>query len=187
MGGSETPKKDRLSGLKKYFANNPNKREVIFYIIFTFLAFVCDLLTRLVVDIALVDMDQIVKIWIFPPQAQGTLIAFLMANIVAKVVGFILNRKKTFRANNNRWFSIITYVIMSVSFIIIETIIGAPIQNGLYRAMGGAYKGAALTTASAIDAGLYQFCGTLSQIIYGICDFVAAFFLEKHIIMKRKD
>ncbi|MGI6042446.1 MAG: hypothetical protein ACOYBH_09560 [Candidatus Alectryocaccobium sp.] len=176
----------RGNKIKAYFIEHPQKREVLLYIIFTFIAFVCDLFTRFIFDILLKGYDQVVKIWIFPPQAVGTLIAFLIANIVAKVVSFIFNRKTTFNANNSRLFSVISYTIMCVAFIIIETIIGAPIQNRLYLAFGGAYNGAALTTMSAVNEGLYQFCGSLSQMIYGICDFVAAFFLDKYIIMKHR-
>ena len=173
--------------MKSFFENNPQKREVILYMLFTFLAFVCDLITRLVCDLALSGMNETVKIWIFPEQAKGTLLAFLTANVVAKVVSFILNRKKTFQANNSRVFSVVSYMIMSIVFIIIETIIGAPLQNSIYKAVGGTYTGSVLTTSTALRGGLYQFCGTCSQVIYGLCDFVAAFFLEKYIIMKRTD
>ena len=177
----------KIARFKTYLKENPEKREVFFYIIFTFLAFVCDLITRFVFDLLLAGYSDVVTIWIFPPQAQGTLIAFLIANIVAKVVSFIMNRKTTFRANNNRAFSIITYIIMCVVFIIIETVIGAPLQNWLYTVFGGTWTGPALTTASALNGGLYQFCGSLSQIIYGLCDFIAAFFLDKYIIMRHTE
>ncbi len=180
-------KEGKISRLKRYFQENPGKREVFFYMIFTFLAFVCDLLTRFIFDMLLAGLDQVVTIWIFPPQALGTLIAFLLANIVAKVVSFILNRKTTFNANNNKAFSVITYIIMCVAFIIIETVIGAPLQNWLYTVFGGTHVGAALTTSSVTNQGLYQFCGSLSQIIYGLADFVAAFFLDKYIIMRHKE
>lgn len=184
MNTSNESVKARLS---EYFKAHPDKREVFFYAIFTFLAFICDLIVRFVFDMLLKGYDEVVTIWIFPPQAIGSLTAFLMANITAKVVSFILNRKTTFRANNSRLFSIVTYTIMCVVFIIIETIIGAPLQNAIYLGLGGTYSGPDLTTASALMPGTYQFCGSLSQIIYGLCDFVAAFFLDKYIIMKRKD
>lgn len=177
----------RLSRVKSYFKTHPGEREVFFYLIITFLAFLCDLLTRFAVDMLLSGWKDVVKIWIFPPQAAGTLIAFLCANIVAKVVSYILNRKTTFQANNSRLFSIISYTIMCVSFIIIETIIGAPLQNGLYTAFGGQYSGSVLTTTSALWPARYQLCGSLSQIIYGLADFIAAFFLDKYIIMRRED
>ncbi len=176
----------KITAVKNYFIEHPKKREVFLYIIFTFIAFVCDLLTRFVFDMLLKGYNDVVEIWMFPPQAIGTLIAFLMANIVAKVVSFIFNRKTTFNANNSKLFSIISYTIMCIVFIIIETIVGAPIQNQLYIWMGGAYNGTTLTTASVLNQGMYQLCGSLSQMIYGICDFVAAFFLDKYIIMKRK-
>lgn len=176
----------KIAAVKNYFIEHPKKREVFLYIIFTFIAFICDLLTRFVFDMILKGYSEVVKIWIFPPQAVGTLIAFLMANIVAKVVSFIFNRKTTFNANNSKLFSIISYTIMCIAFIIIETIIGAPIQNQLYIWMGGGYNGISLTTSSVLNQGMYQLCGSLSQMIYGICDFVAAFFLDKYIIMKHK-
>ncbi len=179
-------KKGKIARLKSYFEKNPEKREVFFYVIFTFAAFLCDLLVRYIFDILLKGYDQIVSIWIFPPQALGTLIAFLMANITAKVVSFILNRGTTFKANNSKAFSIITYTIMCIAFIVIETLVGAPLQNWLYLSFGGQFSGGVLTTSSVLWPARYQLCGSLSQIIYGICDFVAAFFLDKYIIMRHK-
>ncbi len=96
-------------------------------------------------------------------------IAFLVANIVAKVISYILNRKKTFAAVNNLAFSFSVYVIMCVALIVAETFIAAPIQ-GMW-----------------IDVGVPEdIAGMVTVITYSIPDFLIVFLMEKFVIMNNK-
>ena len=98
-----------------------------------------------------------------------------------------MNRKKTFKANNNAIFSVVIYIIMVVVLIVAETVVGAPLQNALYGLFGGTHTSQALSTATATNSSLYQLCGTLSQLIYSAADFVIVFLMDKFVIMKRKE
>ena len=120
-------------------------------------------------------------------QALGSLLAFLLSNIIAKVLSYILNRKKTFKADNNVASSLAIYIVMVVLLIIVETIIGTPLQNWIYALLGGTYEGQSLTTATVSDQVLYQICGTLSPMLYGIGDCVIVFLMDKYVIMKRSE
>lgn len=96
-------------------------------------------------------------------------IAYLVANIVAKVISYILNRKKTFAAVNNLAFSFSVYVIMCVALIVAETFIAAPIQNFW------------------IGIGVPEsWAGMVTVITYSIPDFLIVFLMEKFVIMNNK-
>lgn len=96
-------------------------------------------------------------------------IAYLVANIVAKVISYILNRKKTFAAVNNLAFSFSVYVIMCVALIVAETFIAVPIQNFW------------------IGIGVPEsWAGMVTVITYSIPDFLIVFLMEKFVIMNNK-
>lgn len=96
-------------------------------------------------------------------------IAYLVANIVAKVISYILNRKKTFAAVNNLAFSFSVYVIMCVALIVAETFIAVPIQN-FWIGIG-------------VPADV---AGMVTVITYSIPDFLIVFLMEKFVIMNNK-
>ena len=96
-------------------------------------------------------------------------IAYLVANIVAKVISYILNRKKTFAAVNNLAFSFSVYVVMCVALIVAETFIAVPIQNFW------------------IGIGVPEsWAGMVTVITYSIPDFLIVFLMEKFVIMNNK-
>lgn len=164
--------------------NKQSLRQIILFALFSSIAAIAQLASRAVIDLLLADMQDVVEIWPFGRQAMGSFIAFLVSNIIAKVISYITNRKTTFKANNNKVRSAIIYFIMVVLLIIIETIIGTPLQNGLYNLFGGSFAGAELTTATADNQTLYQICGMLSQAIYGFGDGLIVFLMDKYVIMR---
>ncbi len=150
---------------------------------FSLFALIAQLLSRLICDLAFQNLTTIISLPPFPEQALGSFLAFLVSNIIAKALSFILNRKNTFKASNNLAFSVTVYIIMVVVLILAETAIGTPLQNGLYMLFGGTFNGAH-TTSAANSLALYQTCGTISQLIYGIADAVIVFFMDKYVIMR---
>ncbi|MDO4939708.1 MAG: hypothetical protein Q4E54_07085 [Lachnospiraceae bacterium] len=166
---------------------NKDLKQVVLFVMFSSIAAVAQLVSRAVIDILLKNLTQMVEVWPFGRQALGSFIAFLVSNIIAKVVSYVTNRKTTFKANNNKVRSAIIYTIMVVLLIIIETVIGTPLQNGLYNILGGTFTGSELTTASADKQTLYQICGMLSQAIYGFGDGLIVFFMDKYVIMRNDD
>ena len=173
--------------IRDYLDKHRTKREVVYFMGFGFFALVAELLVRFVCDISLQNLDYMLEIWPFPEQALGSFLAFLLSNIVAKAISFVLNRKKTFKANNSAAKSLLIYISVCVVLLIIETIIGTPLQNKLYILFGGGYDELDFSTESALKPALYQLCGTLSQLIYCAGDSLIMFFMNKYVIMKRKE
>ena len=166
---------------------NENLKQVVLFVFFSTAAALAQLSSRVIIDLILKNVNQTVNIWPFGEQAMGSFIAFLVSNIIAKVISYVTNRKTTFKANNNPVRSAIIYVIMVVALIIIETIIGTPLQNGIYGLLGGTFTGAQLTTATADNPTLYQICGIASQAIYGFGDGLIVFFMDKYVIMRNDE
>lgn len=165
-------KHPKLEKMAKYINEHKTLLQAILFMLFSCLAFVAQLGTQALFDWALASVDKVVKVWPFPEQALGTLISFLIANVVAKVLSFIMNRKKTFNANNNKIFSIVTYTIMVVVLIIAETLVGEPLANALDKASNGV---------------LGEWANTLAIIIYSIPDFIIVFLMNKFVIMRHKE
>ncbi|MCD8005218.1 MAG: hypothetical protein LUE91_06140 [Oscillospiraceae bacterium] len=170
-----------------YFEQHKSQLQVVWFLIFGLAAMIAQLGSRIACDIAFQGMDSTVSIWPFPSQTLGSFLAFLISNTLAKVISYVTNRKKTFQANNNLCFSVIIYIVLVVALIVIETIIGTPMQNGLYVLLGGGFAGTVQATASAQSPVLYQACGVASQLIYGIGDAVIVFFMDKYLIMRKTD
>lgn len=166
---SKHPKVEKMA---TYIKEHKTMLQAILFMLFSCLAFVAQLGTQALFDWALKDVSQTVKVWPFPEQALGTLISFLVANVVAKVISFVMNRKKTFDANNNKIFSAVTYTIMVVTLIIVETLVGEPLANALNTASNGV---------------LGSWASTLAIIIYSIPDFIIVFLMDKFVIMRHKE
>ena len=123
-----------------------------------------------------------INAWIFGVQSLAVFIAFLIGNVVAKVVSYILNRKKTFGAVNNLVFSMTVYTIMCVVLIIVETLIGEPFGKWLAKTLpDGFWK--ILGTTSAKELENPDWSSTIAMIIYSTADFLIVFLMEKFVIM----
>ena len=162
----------KLQKIATYVKEHKTMLQAILFMLFSCLAFVAQLGTQALFDWALKGVDKVVKIWPFPEQALGTLISFLIANVVAKVISFVMNRKKTFNANNNKIFSAVTYTVMVVTLIIVETLVGEPLAGALNTASKGV---------------LGSWASTLAIIIYSIPDFIIVFLMDKYVIMRHKE
>lgn len=173
--------------LTSYFEQHKSQLQVVWFLIFGLAALIVQLGSRIACDIAFQSMDSTVNIWPFPSQTLGSFLAFLISNTLAKVISYVTNRKKTFQANNNLCLSVVIYIVLVVALIIVETVIGTPLQNGLYVLLGGTFAGTIQATASAQSQVLYQACGVTSQLLYGIGDAVIVFFMDKYLIMKKTD
>ncbi len=174
-----------MNKISEYFNSHKSQLQVAWFLLFGLCALIAQLVSRIVCDIVFQNLVNTITIWPFPSQTLGSFLAFLISNIIAKVISFITNRKKTFQANNNIYLSIILYVILVVVLIIVETIIGTPLQNALYTIAGGRFISDTQASVNATSQVLYQICGVVSQLIYGIGDAIIVFFMDKYIIMKR--
>ncbi len=170
-----------------YFEKHKSQLQVVWFLVFGLGALIAQLGSWIICDVAFQSLESTVNIWPFPAQTLGSFLAFLISNIIAKVISYVTNRKKTFKANNNIYFSVVIYVVLVVVLIIVETIIGTPLQNGLYTLFGGEFTSSVSSTANADSQVLYQVCGVVSQLLYGIGDAVIVFFMDKYLIMKSTD
>ena len=125
---------------------------------------------------------QEIDAWIFGVQPLAVFIAFLIGNIVAKVLSYILNRKKTFGAVNNLVFSMTVYTIMCVVLIIVETLIGSPFGQWLAKTLPDGFWNF-LGTSQAQELSNPDWSSTLAMIIYSTADFLIVFLMEKFVIM----
>ena len=148
--------------------------QFILFIIMSLVAFVVQIVIvqfgPKLLELCGVDATKEFTAWIFGNYTMAAFISFLVGNVAAKVISYILNRKKTFGAVNNLVFSMTVYVIMCVALIIAETLIGEPLAN--------AYK----KLFASIPA-LVEWAPTLSMITYSIADFLIVFLMEKFVIM----
>ena len=173
--------------LISHFKTHETHRQIALFMFFGFFALVAELVSRPVLDLMFIRLDTMLEIWPFPEQALGSLLAFMISNLLAKVISYVFNRRKTFRANNNALTSGMLYFTLCAVLLVIETIIGTPLQNRLYFAFGGRYCEEDFSTISALRPGLYQLCGTLSQLIYCSADSIIMFFMNKYVIMRHRD
>lgn len=166
--------KEKVVGFFKKKEKTEGEKTVVQAILFTLLsmvAFVSQIILVNVIPLIYKDTTPI-SAWIFGEQARNAFVAFLISNTAAKIISYVLNRKKTFAAVNNLTFSIVTYVIMCVTLIIVETLIGEPLAKAYFKLFGGKVK---------IDI-----CRTISMITYSMLDFVIVFLMEKFVIMNDK-
>lgn len=166
--------KEKVVGFFKKKEKSEGEKTVVQAILFTLLsmvAFVSQIILVNVIPLIYKDTTPI-SAWIFGEQARNAFVAFLVSNVAAKVISYVLNRKKTFAAVNNLAFSVVAYVIMCVTLIIVETLIGEPLAEVFYKLFGG-----------KAEIGL---CRTISMITYSMLDFVIVFLMEKFVIMNDK-
>ena len=147
--------------------------QLVLFIIMSLAAFVAQILIVQFLPKILIKCgvaENTFTAWIFGEQTVPVFIGFLVGNIAAKVISYILNRKKTFNAVNNLVFSMTVYTIMCVTLIIVETLIGEPLANVYAKLF-------------ASKPAVAEWAPTMSMITYSIADFVIVFLMEKFVIM----
>lgn len=167
---------------KKNPQPNTFKQIFVFFIIGQ-IALLSQILCRIILDLSLKNLTTVISIKPFEDQALGSFIAFSLSNIIGKALSYILNLKKNFKASNTTH-GIIIYVVMQLTFIIVEAIIGTPLQNSYYVLFKGSWTGA-ISTLTVQNHTLYQICGTLSIITCGLVDSTICFVMDKYVIMKK--
>lgn len=171
-GNQTAPVAGKQNKLTIWLSEHKAILQVVLFTLFSLVAFVAQILIQYLVDLGMKNVDKTVEIWPFPSQTLGAFMSFLLSNIAAKVISFVMNRKKTFGATNNVVYSAVVYTIMVVALIIVETIIGSPLAQALYNLFKGKVS--------------IELCNTLSLITYSICDFVIVFLMDKYVIMRKK-
>ena len=108
---------------------------------------------------------------------KGGFLAFLLSTAIAQALTFILNRKKTFKANNNVVWAATMYAIMVVVIIVANTALCGIIKDGIAEAM---LKGNCSQSATDFVS------GTVSKMTGGALAWIIAFLMSKFVIMRKK-
>lgn len=96
-------------------------------------------------------------------------IAMLVSKCIAEIISFTINRKKTFKANNNVVFSAIMYVLTVIALILFTTWLAGVLGDAIGPAIGA-------------DAG-----NTISKMLGSLISWVVIFLMDKFVIMRRVD
>ena len=160
---------------KAFMTRHGNIWQIVKFTLISLIAFLAEFASMYALQYGLADVcGQDFHWFVFNYDAsqggQATFIAMLGSKCIAEIISFTINRKKTFKANNNVVFSAIMYVITVVALIIFTTWLAGPIGN----AMG----------AHNIDEGLSS---TVSKMVGSIISFVVIFLMDKFVIMRNVD
>lgn len=170
--GEKTGKLDKVKG---FMQRHGNIWQIVKFTLISCIAFLAEFASMYALQYGLADVcGQDFHWFVFNYNAsqggQATFIAMLGSKCIAEIISFTINRKKTFKANNNVAFSAIMYVITVVALIIFTTWLAGPIGN----AMGD----------HNIDEGLSS---TVSKMVGSIISFLVIFLMDKFVIMRRLD
>jgi putative flippase GtrA len=100
---------------------------------------------------------------------QGTMYAFFISTTLAQIIAFIVNRKKTFKANNNLLFSAIAYTLMVIVIICTQTYFGPLMVSAIDKIIN--------------NAGISAIIGKLIWMFFTFC---TIFPMSKYVIMREK-
>ena len=175
-----------LQNLVDKIKANENLRQMIVFTLFSFICGGSQLIITLVLPalLKLAPADSVLNQRfygfrlgalddVFGYPTTSDFIGFLIGSIVGQVLTFILNRKKTFNCTNNIVISGIMYVILAVTIIFVQTLLGSAIMTACMGA-----KPVAQTEF------LYQIYNLTGQAVGGITALVMSFLGNKFLVMR---
>ncbi len=165
---------------------NENLRQMIVFTLFSFICGGSQLIITLVLPalLKLAPADSVLNQRfygfrlgvlddVFGYPTTSDFIGFLIGSIVGQVLTFVLNRKKTFNCTNNIVISGIMYVILAVTIIFVQTLLGSAIMTACMKAKPVAQK-----------EFLYQIYNLTGQAVGGITALVMSFLGNKFLVMR---
>ena len=180
LPGNEGPateqKKDLKFKIHKFLTDHANIFQIVKFTLISLIAFIAEFASMYALQYGLLDLYGNVPfkwfVFKYTPEKNFGLagfIAMLVSKCIAEIISFIINRKKTFSANNNVVFSAIMYVITVVSIIILSTWLAGD------DALGGV-----LGAAVGADLGT-----TISKLLGSLLSWVIVFLMDKFVIMRK--
>ena len=173
-----------LQKLVDKIKSNEDVRQMVVFTLFSFICGGSQLIITLVLPALLklgggvltqrfygFDLGALKDVFGYPTTSD--FIGFLIGSIVGQVLTFVLNRKKTFNCTNNIVISGIMYVILAVTIIFVQTLLGSAIMTACMGA-----KPVAQTEF------LYQIYNLTGQAVGGITALVMSFMGNKFLVMR---
>ena len=169
-------KKTLKSKIHKFLTDHANIFQIVKFTLISLIAFIAEFASMYALQYGLLDLyGNVTFKWFvfkYTPEKNFGLagfIAMLVSKCIAEIISFIINRKKTFSANNNVVFSAIMYVITVISIIILSTWLAGD------DALGGV-----LGAAVGADLG-----NTISKLLGSLLSWVIVFLMDKFVIMRK--
>ncbi len=161
-----------ISKIKNFLRTHEDIAQIIKFTLFSLVAFAVEYSTFTLLLFLLKNMNSPVSWFVFfyseSDGGMGAMLAFFISNVLAQIITFILNRKKTFHATNNIVFSAVSYAVMVFGIIILNTWAGGAITAALNKSIDNLV--------------LCQYIGKFSG---SFMSFVISFLCSKFIIMRK--
>lgn len=150
--------------------------QTIKFVMVAALAGVTETVTYAVLVLGLKGMTKEVS-FVGQKYLMGAFIAYLASALIGQIVSFIVNRKATFKANNNIGVALIIFVIMVAVIVVGQSYFG-PMLNAYFANLAGGIENKLLHTLCADFAG---------KAILMFCTMVFSFIMNKFFINKRTE
>lgn len=169
-------KENKTTKIKRFFDSHENIKQIVKFTLISCIAFVAEFASMYALQYGLEgvcgDTEFQWFLFHYAPGRTGAFglagfIAFLVSKCIAEVISFIINRKKTFNANNNVLFSAAMYVLTVIAVILLSTWLGGALGDLMGPSIGA-------------DAG-----NTISKLLGSLLSWVIMFLMDKFVIMRR--
>lgn len=108
----------------------------------------------------------------------GYVLPFLFSNLLAQIVGYIINRKTTFKSKTNLGASFTAYIIIILVLILFNT--------WLQGVLTGAIQVWCATQTTSFASTLNKLAVTIASMTIGFEQFIILFPLEKYVLLREK-
>ena len=167
---------DVAQKFKKFLEDHKNIFQIIKFTLISLIAFIAEFASFYALIFGLKGVyGNIAFSWFIFDYEPGEnfglagFIAFLVSKCIAEIISFIVNRKKTFEANNNVVFSAIMYALTVIAVIVLSTWLGGALSALMSNAIG---EGGA---------------ATISKLVGSFLSWVIMFLMDKFVIMRKVD
>jgi len=161
-----------IGKFQKFTKEKPQIWQVIKFTLVSMLAGLTEIISFAILTASLRNVDSPINWFILRyPTSEGglgTMVSYLVSTSLAQIVAFVINRKKTFKSNNNIVFSITAYAVMVVVFIVGLQMYTAPLMIAVF------------------DKGInnHGLSTALVKALWMLFSFIITFVCSKYVIMR---
>ncbi len=171
----ENKKEQILAKVKRFFIEHESIRQLVVFTLCSLVCFVVEYATYSIIELCLTGQDAPFSWFIFQYDATRSFIAFLVSNILAQAMTFILNRKKTFKSTNNVLIASIMFAIMVIGIILLNTWLGGVVQSAAEKSF---------LSLGMEDSVANYVAGLAGKLTGSVASFVISFLGSKFLIMR---